>query len=98
MDDEGGIRKVQVRHDVPEFIESFTLAQAGIALLFLCDRGHEAFLVIVRGVDQGLVRPGEQLFGDASVKGIRIAILEVGPITPSDKQGFDGKDAIVKAV
>src|SRR4029077_14767699 len=66
--------------------------------LFLSDAADPAALVVVPGVDQGLLVQPEELLGDAVPEGLGAAVLEIGPSAAADQQGVAGAHAVAPQV
>src|SRR5690606_33683697 len=58
--DEFRILKFQLAHDLAKFFEAFRLPQPGITGFFLRYRAYAALLVVVRRVDQTIIRQREK--------------------------------------
>ena len=85
--------QLQSLHDRDEL--RLALARhAGVAFLFLTDRGMRAALVVVAGPDGGGIGQGKQHLGQAAVQLARAAGLEVGATATIDEQGVAGEDVV----
>lgn len=85
------VRQVQLVHQLHEVFLAAVVLEAGISRLLLTHGGHEASVVVVRRIDQGLVGEGEKLVVDRAVQGGGVPHLEVGPPAGVDQQRIAGE-------
>ena len=93
-----GIGQVQASHDDLELFQSLTLTQPGIALFLLPNRRNATLFVVMRGIDQRIVRQGKQFAPHAFKQGIGIAVLEVCAPAPFNQQCITRKEPITEQV
>jgi hypothetical protein len=90
------IGQVQVRHHGLELLQGPFFPKPGIAFFFLRYRGNVSVLVVMRRVHQNIIRQRKQLFSDAFVQRVGIAVLEVGTATALDEERISGKDSVTQ--
>ena len=89
------VREVQVVHHVDVLFDRLHL-KARVARLLLADGADGVALVVVGGVDEGVVGELEQALEQGVVLGARVAVLEVGASGAPDEQGIAGEDALAE--
>lgn len=74
------------------------MAKTGITLFLLNDRRYMAIFIIVRRLDQDIVRQRKQLFMDTPIERQGITLLRVGPPPAFNQQRIPGEHPIIKSI
>jgi len=85
------MRQPQILHVEGEIGLAGLAAEARIETPFLADAGHRQAAVIMRRIEQAIVRQGEDLLLHRAVHRLRVALLEIGPPAAPDQEAIAGE-------
>src|SRR6185503_1497384 len=85
-------RQVEARHDRDELVNRLVAAEPRVSLALLSDAADMPLLIVVSGIDQGIVGQAEDFAMHRSVERRRVPVLEIRAAAAVDQQRIAGED------